>query len=135
MEVPLSVLVQVLETLDTESLSKLGEEYSSSELLKVACSSDQHQLVSLLLEAGVEPDDECLALAVTYDRKETVRILLEDNRVDPSSSDNYALKMVAKRCDVATTRLLLDSNVDTSVLDDENICGPIRKLIEGQSRS
>jgi hypothetical protein len=126
------LLAFILSKLDRDSLGLLSEslDYQEEGLMRLACSSGNSELVSILLRAGVVPDKECFSEAVAYDRRGIVALLLGSGQVDPSEDGNYALKIVAKRCDVTTCMLLLrDDRVDPNVLEGEDLCTEVQDLI------
>src|SRR3990172_6309288 len=66
--------------------------------------------VDVLLELGYDPsrgNDWALRVAVGNGNLETVRLLLSDGRVNPSSDDNNAIKTAAERGNANIVDLLL----------------------------
>lgn len=69
------------------------------------CSKGCTEILSFLLKRGVEPEELWLAYSVSNNRRETVKILLEDGRVDPDCRSVEALCCVIEK---ETLELLLD---------------------------
>ena len=77
-------------------------------VLVSACAKGNTSLIISLLDLGVEPSDDCLLQAITYDRRDIVQLLLDDGRVNPSAADNYSLKIATERLDTDTIQLLIE---------------------------
>jgi ankyrin repeat protein len=83
----------------------------SSSILALAAQFNSVAVVELLLRAGCDPRlDQSLEAAVKNDRLDNVRLLLADERVDPSADQNRAIRC-ARSLDVVKL-LLLDERVD-----------------------
>jgi ankyrin repeat protein len=81
-----------------------------------------HSLLSHdLFDPSVRDDenDSAIEIASYYGRTEVVRLLLSDNRVDPSACDSYAIKWASQNGHDKVVRLLLsDNRVDPSDINN-----------------
>jgi len=87
--------------------------------------NDQIELVSMLLEKGVDPsiqNNHAIHIATSQNYIDLVRILLNDPRVDPSINHNWDIREACMNGYTEIVKMLLnDSRVDPSDLDNEAI--------------
>ena len=107
-----------------------GPKREVADIFSEAIDQDDVALVSILLEGYrqeesklfVEILQEQLIKAVRLDRADIVAIMIGDSRVDPSTDNNYAIRLASRYGHVEVVKVLLqDPRVDTSADDNAAI--------------